>query len=92
MCRSRYSLSREADKSQSMKKTKSLWAHACFGCGAGAGGAGLKHCSKKAVYITNAIDSAMRAYMKIFSSGCRNLFFRSHSSTSSSDKRSPAKN
>lgn len=66
--------------------------HCCFGCGAGAGGAGLKHCSKNAVYKTNAIDKAINAYMNILSSGCLNLFFRSHSSTSSSFMRSPAIN
>lgn len=72
---------------------KSLYkCHCCFGCGAGAGGAGLKHCNKNAVYKTNAIDKAINAYMNILSSGCLNLFFRSHSSTSSSFMRSPAAN
>lgn len=41
------------------------------------------------MYITNAIESAINAYIKMFSSGCLNLFFRSHSSTSSSAMRSP---
>lgn len=71
---------------------KSIRCHCCFGCGAGAGGAGLKHCNKNAVYKTNAIDKAINAYMNILSSGCLNLFLRSHSSTSSSFMRSPATN
>lgn len=66
--------------------------HCCFGWGAGAGGAGLKHWSKNAVYKTNAIDKAINAYMNILSSGCLNLFFRSHSRTSSSFMRSPVTN
>lgn len=73
-----------------IEKSMSM-SHACLGCGAGAGGAGLKHCSKNAVYITNAIEIAINAYMNMFSSGCLNLFFLSHSSTSSSDMRSPKK-
>lgn len=41
------------------------------------------------MYITNAIPRAISAYINIFSSGCRNLFFLSHSRTSFSDVRSP---
>lgn len=40
----------------------------------------------------NATDIAINAYMKIFNSGCRKRFFLSHSSTSSSERRSPRKN
>lgn len=73
---------------------KAIWlirmtVHACLGCGAGAGGCGLKHCSRNAVYMMKAIDSAIRAYMNMFSSGCLNRFFRSQSRTSSSDSKSP---
>lgn len=39
----------------------------------------------------NATDIAINAYMKIFNSGCRKRFFLSHSSTSSSERRSPRK-
>lgn len=63
--------------------------YCCFGCWGGGGGVGLKHCSRNAVYRINAIDIAIRAYMKIFSSGDLNRFLRSHSSTSSSIIRSP---
>lgn len=41
------------------------------------------------MYITKATARAMSAYINIFSSGCLNLFFRSHSKTSSSDISSP---
>lgn len=56
--------------------------------GGGVGG-GLKHCSRNAVYSTNAIDIAIKAYIKMFNSGWRKRFFRSHSRTSSSDNKSP---
>lgn len=41
--------------------------------------------------MTKAMEIAIMAYMKMFSSGCRKRFFLSHSSTSDSDSISPAK-
>lgn len=68
----------------------SVLAHyVCFGWGAGGGGCALKHCNKNAVYVTNATAIAIRAYINIFNSGCLNLFFLNHSSTSFSDFKSP---
>lgn len=63
--------------------------YCCFTCTGGGVGGGLKHCSKNAVYNTNATDMAIRAYMNMLSSGCRKRFFRNHSSTSFSESKSP---
>lgn len=66
--------------------------YCCFTWTGGGVGGGLKHCSKNAVYNTNATDIAIKAYMNILSSGWRKRFFRNHSRTSSSDSKSPGMN
>lgn len=66
-----------------------IFIYCCLTWTGGGEGGGLKHCSKNAVYSTNAIDMAINAYIKMFSSGWRKRFFRNHSRTSSSDSKSP---
>lgn len=56
--------------------------HACF---AGP----WKQNIKNNVYETKAVVIAPKTYIKRFNSGCLNLFFRSHSNTSSSASKSP---